>query len=202
MADIKGKPALVRVIERLRRCRSVDQVMLATTTNPQDDVLAEVAGVPVYRGSETDVLGRYAAAARLIGADVVVRITADCPLLDPNVVDRAVYMLKDGVDFVSNAIVRTFPRGLDVEVMHVDVLQRINRMAYTPNSREHVCTFIYQEQPALFSVRQLKDIDDNSTLSWELNTEDDLRYIRSIYDDCDYRELVKRCLVGSREKAQ
>ena len=199
LADLCGMTVLARVTSRLMRCETLDGVMVATSTLPADAVVVEKAisyGADVFRGSETDVLARFLGAARSARADVVVRITADCPLIAPGVVDRAVRALEKSDDLVSNAIERTFPRGLECEVFPLDMLVRMERMARSPNAREHVVTFAYLERHDLFVTRFLKDRDDNSGLSWTLDTPEDLAYLRRIYDDCDYRELIERCRVA------
>ena len=194
--DIGGHPALGRSIERLQRCTTLDGIVVATTTHARDDVVVTLAasyGVQTFRGPEQDVLARYVGAAEQAGADIVARITADCPLIDPSVVDRAVHALRSSrYDFASNAITRSYPVGLDVEVMWTDVLARVDRMATTPQAREHVCWYLYRERPDLFAIREVRDDEDNSDLCWTLDTMEDLEHIRSIYDDVDYRTLIQR----------
>ena len=197
LLDLCGRPVLERVVARVQRCEVLDDVAIATSTKPEDDVIETLGrslGVPVDRGSELDVLDRYVLAARELRAEIVVRITADCPLTDPEVTADVVRALCAGrFDFASNAVERTYPRGLDAEAMHIDVLHRVARLAQTPAAREHVCWFIYQEEPRLFRVRRVRDRDDNSDLAWTIDTPADLDRMRRLYDDeADYRELIAR----------
>lgn len=197
LEPINGKPVLTRIIERLRRCEMLDTIVVATTTETRDDAIVLLSGglgIPTYRGPEQDVLTRYVGAAQEYKADVVVRITSDCPLIDPGVVDRTVRALRiSKYDVASNAIVRSFPTGLDVEVCWADVLYRMDRMGDTPQDREHVFWYSYRTRPDLFLTRIVKDDHDNSDLRWTLDTATDLIYLRSIYDDVDYRTLIERC---------
>lgn len=178
---------LARLIDRVRRATTLDGIVIATTVNATDDALAaaaEALGAIVVRGDEHDVLGRYVLAASTVNADVVVRITADCPLIDPTLIDRVVTRLLDTsapVDYASNTITRTFPRGLDVEAMHRDVLTRIARFARSRPAREHVTYFLHRERPELFDVAQITDPVDNSDLRWTVDTPEDLELAREIY---------------------
>lgn len=147
-----GKPLLAHHLGRLARCRRVDALVLATTVNATDDPVAELGaalGVPVFRGSEHDVLSRFAGAAAQAGAEVVVRVTADCPLIDPDLVDRAVAAFLDGraeeppVDYL-NIDVGRFPRGLDAEVFARAALDEAAAQAADPAEREHVTAYIYR----------------------------------------------------------
>ena len=134
LLDLGGRPMLVQQLVRLRQCRNVDEIVVATTTETNDEpvvMLAREAGVHVFRGSSDDVLSRFVGAAQEARADVVVRVTADCPLIDPEVCDRVIAELvehRSECDYASNVIRRTFPRGLDVEAMFFDVLLRMDRL--------------------------------------------------------------------------
>lgn len=194
LMDLCGAPVLQRVLERTQRA-GLDDVVLATTRKDEDDPLVAIAerlGLRWYRGSEHDVLERYVEAAREARADVVVRITADCPLIDPDVIVRVVKSLHRSVDFASNAIRRTYPRGLDTEVAWADTLERIYRMGTTPQAREHVFWFAYREAPALFATREVHDSEDNSELNWCVDTAADLERLRRLWDDVGYRDLIRR----------
>jgi spore coat polysaccharide biosynthesis protein SpsF len=205
LVDLAGRPMLARQLRRLRACRFLDDIVVATTTNSTDDPVVELAraeGVRYYRGDEHDVLSRYVDAARDAAADVVVRITADCPLIDPGVADLVIARgcdLDDPCDYASNTLRRTYPRGLDTEVLSVDVLNRIGRMARSAAAREHVTYFAHRERPELFVLREVIDSEDHSDLRWTVDTPDDLELVRRIYErmglaECDvpYRDLVTR----------
>lgn len=188
LRDLAGDTMLARVVQRLRAARAIDQIVIATTTSAADDAIVREAGrlgAGVHRGSETNVLSRYVDAASAWRADVVVRVTADCPLLDPGVVDSVVEALFVApVDYASNTHVRTFPRGLDVEALHRDTLERIGRLGVSAAAREHVTAFV-MESPALFAVRQVRADQDDSDLRWTVDTDDDLALVRALYERFD-----------------
>jgi spore coat polysaccharide biosynthesis protein SpsF len=184
LMEVAGRPMLAQLIARLERCRSVDEIVVATTTNSSDDPVVELCrsrGTRVWRGPEHDVLVRFQGAAADARAEVIVRITADCPLIDPLVVDRVVEaLLEGGCDYASNTRTRTFPRGLDAEALHLDVLTRCGRLARSVPAREHVTYFVV-EQPQLFAIREVVDPVDNSDLRWTVDTAVDLELVRRIY---------------------
>jgi spore coat polysaccharide biosynthesis protein SpsF len=191
LAPLDGVPALRVELERLAQA-AVDEIVVATTTKPEDDAVVELAdacGVRVVRGDESDVLARYLQAAAAVGADVVVRVTGDCPLLDPGVVDRVRTALDAGVDYASNVLVRTFPVGLDAEAVTRDALERTARAARSTAAREHVTWHIRTERPDAFVRRSVEDPVDNSDLRWTLDTADDLVLLRRLVGELD---LVRR----------
>lgn len=201
LQDLAGDTMLARVVARVRAAHSIDEVVIATTTAPFDDAIvaeAERLDAPVWRGSEDDVLERYLGAARRVGAEVIVRVTSDCPLLDPTVLDCVVSALhgEPPVDYASNTHVRSYPRGLDVEAMFRDTLERCGRMGKSKAAREHVTAFV-MERPELFDVRQVRSDRDDSDLRWTVDTHEDLAVVRAIYAACGlgnriapYDELV------------
>ncbi len=154
LMEAAGQPLLAHHLGRLARCRTLDGLVLATTVNGTDDPVAELAGslgVPVFRGDEHDVLGRFAGAAALAGADVVVRVTADCPLIDPTLVDRVVTVfLESPLDYLSLDVTR-FPRGLDAEVFTRAALDEAAANATDPAEREHVTAHLYR-RPERFRI--------------------------------------------------
>lgn len=211
LADLNGAPVLQRVIDRTQRATRVDAVWVATTAHDEDDVIEKIAlarGAGCYRNArhddvfgagKNDVLRRFLGAARAASADVVVRITADCPLISPEVLDLAVAALSPEYDLVSNAIQRSYPRGLDVEVAWIDVLYRLARLATSQPSQEHVFTFAYLEHPALFRIRHQRAGRDDTDINWCVDHQADLERLRAIYDDTvDYRTLVDRIRAGAR----
>ncbi len=201
LADLAGDTMLARVVQRLRAARLVDQVVIATTNASNDDAIgveADRRGVACFRGSEHDVLARYVGAARECGADTVVRITSDCPLIDPDVVDRVIGALTRSRDYASNTHVRTYPRGLDVEAFHAGTLERIARLATSEAAHEHVTAFV-MERPALFSIRHVVAQSDDSDLRWTVDTPEDLALVRTLYERFELadRHVPYRALVAA-----
>lgn len=200
LLDIAGMSMLARVVDRTRRARTIDRVIVATTTMTQDDPLAEHArglGVDVFRGDEQDVLDRYYQAASHHHLDVVVRITADCPLLDPGLVDAVVgVLLEPGsrVDYSANTLRRTFPRGLDVEAVPFATLERVWREAQSFHQRAHVFPYI-TEHPGLFSLAGITDTVDRSEMRWTVDTEEDLIFVRELFRALGSREFTWRDVV-------
>lgn len=185
LVDIAGMSMLARVIDRTRRARTIDRVIVATTTKMQDDRLVEHArelSAEVYRGEEDDVLDRYYQAATHYKLDVVVRITSDCPLLDPGLADEVVRPLLDSssrVDYSANTLRRTYPRGLDVEAVPFATLERVWREAQSVHERAHVFPYIY-EHPDKFSMVGIADTVDRSEMRWTVDTEEDLLFVREV----------------------
>lgn len=185
LADLAGAPMLERELARLRRAATVDEIVVATTTNETDDpvvALCEGIGVSTFRGSEADVLSRFVGAADRFRADTVVRITADCPLIDPDVVNLVVRTLHEaGNDYASNVAARTYPRGLDVEALTRGALERCASLATSLPAREHVTWLIHTERPELFSRSSVVSEVDGSDLRWTVDTPEDLEMVRRVY---------------------
>ena len=199
LLPLLGEPILTRVMRRAARATSVDAVVVATTSQPNDDAivdLAEAEGWPVERGSETDLLDRYVTAARVHDADVVVRITSDCPLIDPGIVDETVAAFAGGDwDYASSALEpRTYPRGLDVEVIAREALERAWREDRDPAWREHVSPYLYRH-PEAFRLLRVAAPKDYSAHRWCVDTAEDYELVRRIYDalgrdDFSWREAL------------
>lgn len=181
-----GRPMLARVIERLQMSTMLRQVVVATTCLPQDNAVAELAkveGVGVFRGEEADVLGRYVGAAQVFHAETVVRVTADCPLIDAGVLDQVVdryWADADNLDYVSNIIERTYPRGLDVELIPTHVLEHLNRISTSAVEREHV-TLKLLRQRERYRIAQVCNASDYSYHYWTVDSEQDLQLVEEIY---------------------
>ena len=188
LLDLAGKPMLARVVERTRQAQMLDEVVVATTVQPADEAIARLCtdrGWLCFRGSEEDVLDRYYRAAITHRADVVVRITSDCPLIEPEIVDRLVCAFLDGqpeVDYACNTLPkRTFPRGLDTEVMRFDALKHAWREDNNPAWREHVTLYI-QRNPDLFCIHGIMNEVDHSHMRWTVDTPQDLAFVRRTYE--------------------
>ncbi len=187
LMDLAGEPVLARVMNRLARSRCLDELVVATTTEPADDAIVALCvnrGWLCSRGSQEDVLDRYYQAAKARHADIVVRVTSDCPLIEPAIVDRVVGAFLDAqpnADYATNVLPpRTFPRGLDTEAVRMDALERAWTEAADKPSREHVTLYIFRrpEQFRHLSVRNDRDLSD---LRWTLDTPEDLELIRLVY---------------------
>ncbi len=208
LADLAGEPTLTRVVNRTRRAETLDTVIVATTTEPGDDPLVDLcaaSGTACFRGSEADVLDRYYQTALEHELDLVVRITSDCPLIEPAIIDLVVlrYLEQaDAFDYVSNIVPdRTFPRGLDTEVMSIEALSRAWQEGPEPFYREHVTPWIYRDQGG-FRIHCVRNDIDLSHHRWTLDTPGDLALLQRIYDhfrrdDFSWNEVLT--LLGENE---
>jgi spore coat polysaccharide biosynthesis protein SpsF len=201
LQDLAGEPMLARCVSRTCRATTVHGVVIVTTVRPGDDALAvmcEARGWPCFRGSEDDVLDRYYRAAVAHGADVVVRITSDCPLIDPEVIDRIVSEFlarQPEVDYASNVIPRrTFPRGLDTEVLSFAALESAWKEDANPAWREHVTAYVVRA-PGRYRIHNVCNDEDYSSFRCTVDTLEDLALVRRIYehfghDRFSWREAV------------
>jgi spore coat polysaccharide biosynthesis protein SpsF len=186
LAEIQDRAMIAWVIERARMSKLLDSVVLATTVDEADDAVAEMCkahGYPCVRGRAADVLYRYVQAAEMYHADIVVRLTGDCPLIDPGVIDTTIQAFLDSnppAVYASNRIVRTFPIGLDVEVVDFDALQMANREAKEPYHREHVTPYFY-EDPQRFPIVSVTADGNYGSYRWTVDTKEDLRFVREIF---------------------
>ena len=187
LADLAGAPMILRQIERLRRCEQLQRIVVATSDQPTDDPLAarlEVAGVPVFRGSLDDVLGRFIGAIDAFGpVRTVVRLTADCPLADPQLIDETLKLhLRSGADYTSNTPTRrSYPKGLDVEIFEAAALKIAAGETVDPYDREHVTPFLYRH-PGRFQIAGLEQAADDGDVRWTVDRPDDLDFVRAVYD--------------------
>lgn len=215
LLDIGGQPMLARVVERARRARTIDGVVVATTTDPADDAIAAFCssrGYDCYRGSLHDVLDRFYQAACTFEAEGIVRLTGDCPVIDPLLIDEAVCAFSGTqeinsqasmacfpYDFVANRLPppwrRTYPIGLDTEVCSFQVLERAWKEATQPHQREHVMPYLY-EQEGRFRILVLNHDPDYGDMRWTVDTPEDLEVIRQVYahfggrDDFSWLEVL------------
>jgi spore coat polysaccharide biosynthesis protein SpsF len=186
LAPILGRPMLARHIERLRRCRQIDSLMVATSVDPSDDAIESLCRevtLPCHRGSLNDVLDRYHAAAHRIdpAPDHIVRVTGDCPLADPDVIDAVIrFHVDGGYDYTSNALEPSFPDGLDVEVIRSECLDEAWREAALPSEREHVMLFVYSH-PERFRIGKVRSPVDLAHLRWTVDEPADLEVVNAIY---------------------
>ncbi len=184
LAPLAGKPMILRQLERLARARTLDGIVVATSTDESDDELVavlEAEGYRVVRGDLNDVLARFVAAMDATNPDVVVRLTADCPLASPAVVDKVVTAFHaSGADYVSNTMQPTYPDGLDVEVVKADVLRQVAVEATDPPEREHVTLGVYRRHDR-FRVENVANDVDLSDLRWTVDTPEDYSFVALVY---------------------
>ena len=196
-----GKPVIRWVIDRIKKCNEINDILLATTTNEGDDALEDLcvkSDIAFFRGSEDDVLGRYYFAAKSIGLDendIVVRITGDCPLIDPKLCDDIVSSLINGdADYASNIVTCTFPDGLDCEAMKFSALEKSWREAELKYEREHVTQYILRH-PEIFKVKNYFYPVDLSYMRWTLDEPRDYEFIKTVIDgigkdDFDMKDVL------------
>lgn len=184
IAPLHGAPMIVRQVERLRMTSSIERLVVATSIDPSDDPLVEVldaAGIEVRRGPLDDVVGRFALVVDEFAPDHIVRLTADCPLADPAVIDHVVAEhLADGTDYTSNVLTPTYPDGLDVEAITADAFARLLAQPLTSREREHVTLGLYG-RPESFTLRNVTQEPDRSALRWTVDVPDDLTFVREVY---------------------
>ncbi len=189
LLDLGGTTALERCLRRVRQFKHVSEAVIATSHLPQDDVIAAVAkrlGARVIRGSETDVLSRFAKAAAETQAEAIVRCTSDCPLLDPaissSVIERFL-AAQPQADYAANVLERKYPRGLDTEIFSRSALDQANRDATASDEREHVTLHLYR-RPQTFKLLPVVPSDevDHSSKRWTLDTLDDYRFLHAVFE--------------------
>lgn len=183
LADIAGRPMLARVCDRVRRAARVDLCVVATSDQPSDNPVVDLCkreGIACFRGSENDVLDRYHQAAQFHQAEVVVRVTADCPLIDPAIIDRVIDLFRKGnCDYASNTMRLTFPDGLDVEAFSASSLRQAWSEATKPSDREHVTPFL--RNSGRFRLAGVENDTDLSALRWTVDEPEDLDFVNRLY---------------------
>ncbi|MDP1616141.1 glycosyltransferase family protein [Phenylobacterium sp.] len=186
LLPLAGAPMLLRQIERVARAQRIDQIVVATSIEPSDDRLAqavEAAGLAVHRGPLDNVLARFIGALEAWPADHVVRLTGDCPLIDPGVIDQTIALhLAKAADYTHNRYDPSgYPKGQDVEVISADALQRTAREDHGPEAREHV-TWAVRNAPSRYRIARLDPSVDEGEVRWTVDTADDYEFVRQIYD--------------------
>lgn len=186
LADLAGAPMILRQIERVSRAQRISRLIVATSTRPDDDVLAKTlkdANVEVVRGDLDDVLSRFILALDAAPeAPAAVRLTADCPLADPTVIDDTIALFhQSGADYASNTgDTRTFPKGLDVEIFRASALREAHAETIDPYDREHVTPFLYR-RPERYRLVTLTQARDEGDARWTVDRPDDLDFVRAVY---------------------
>ncbi len=184
--ELSGNPLIGHIVERIRFSVRIDNIILATTINPNDDPLEVWAlqnNISVFRGSEEDVLARYFHAAETYGSNIIVRITADDPFKDPIIIDRVIdELVSKSLDFAYNNNPPTFPEGLDTEVFTSEALEKAFHEAKDPFEREHVTQYLYRH-PELFSQANISHSQDLSNLRWTIDTQEDFQMASRVYEE-------------------
>ena len=201
MLPLDGSHVLTHDIQRVQEADTIDEVVVATSTKTADDIIARYtnrAGVTVFRGSEDDVLDRMFSAATEANAETVVRITGDCPLIDWDVIDAVVDRLAtENVDYCSNTVERTFPRGLDVEAFSYESFKHIHENAKEPHHREHVTPY-YRENDDQFNLASVTSeeifdeawMQNRTDLRLTLDEADDYELLREVYKRVEYEDTL------------
>lgn len=185
LKDVSGKPILWHVIDRLRYSNLIDEIIIATSTNHKDDAILKFAtenGIKSYAGSENDVLDRYYQTAKKFRVEIIVRITADCPLLDPHEVDKVIRRFTEGdFDYVNPGLDSNYPDGVaEVEVFTFKALEKAWKEAKKPSEREHVTPYIWNH-PKKFKLGKIQYKENLSHMRWVVDVERDLTFVREIY---------------------
>lgn len=186
MKHVLGKPLLFYLVERLRRVKKVQKLVIATTKSREDWSIVDFCRrhrISCFCGDEKNVLSRYYEAAQAFSASAVVRITADCPLMDPSIIDRvvSVYFQNGQYDYVSNTCNRTYPRGMDVEIFSWETLNETFKRALTKSEKEHVTAYMYQN-PQKFRLGDVVLKEDLSSMRWTVDTSEDFSFVRKVIE--------------------
>lgn len=188
LKTVNGKTLLEYQIERVKKAKGIDQIIIATTIKESEQPIVELCerlGIEYYRGSEENVLSRYYETAQKFRADVIVRLTSDCPIIDPVVIDKVIKEYLDNeplYDYVSNTLERTYPRGLDTEVFSFEALKKAFREAVLPRDKEHVTAYFYTN-PHLFNLRGIKNEINYGSFRWTVDTMEDFKLIDLILSE-------------------
>ena len=193
LTPINGKPMIYWQIERIRQSKSIDELIVATSTDESDDpvfnYLIEL-GVKVYRGSLDDVLSRYQEIRIQTAPNILIRLTGDCPLTMPVLLDEMVEdFLRSDVDYLSNVLEPTFPDGLDIEIMRASTLAKLAEFKLTDFEREHVTVGIL-ERRNIFNCKNFSNIEDLSNMRWTVDYQEDFAFVRQIFGAFKGRETM------------
>lgn len=201
LALVAGEPMIVQQLRRVARAERLDGIVVAISTDPSDDDLAVAladAGFDVVRGALDDVLGRFVSVLDSYDADVIVRLTGDCPLASPTVIDDVISAFHNSqADYLSNTMTPTYPDGLDVEIVIADALRRVASTSEDSAEREHVTLGVYRH-PETFTIENFADPAgrDNSQMRWTVDNAEDLEFVRWVYaslagQDFDYPQILE-----------
>jgi len=193
--NLVGKPMLWHVVNRLSYSKNLDKIVIATTTDTDDDLTENFCvenNIKYYRGDVNDVLSRYYESAKIFNADIIIRITSDCPLIDPTILDDMLNIFVNSeteIDYMSNVIERSFPRGFDIEIFSFTALEKAYNEAKSDFEREHVTPYFYKN-PDLFKTKNYLNDVDYSFHRWTVDTEEDFMLIEEIYSSLYKPEVL------------
>ena len=189
----EDRPSISSTIYQLKQCIELDKIIVATTTNDEDDVISDYIkniGIDLFRGSSKDVLGRYYECAKKYSLEGILRVTADCPLIDPTIVDTGLKIFKNNnFDYVTNTLKRTFPDGNETEIFSFHSLEKANYDAKLPSEREHVTPYL-KTHPELFKIKNFENFQDLSYLRWTMDYEEDLKFIKLVLQKISKRPIL------------
>lgn len=195
----KQNTVLDYVIQQLKHCKNIEKIIIATTSLKEDDVIETFAknnNILYFRGNSLDVLDRYYQCAKLHNLTIIIRITADNPLIDPNIVEKVLAEFKShSYDYISNAVVRSFPYGIETEVFSFDALEKAWNNAKNDNEREHVTPYFYNN-PKKFKVCNIKNHHDLSSLRWTVDQIEDFTLVKNIISKIDKRPILMDDIVS------
>jgi len=198
----KNNSTLFYVINQLENCKKINKIVIATTNLEQDNVVEDFSKknkILCFRGSEKDVLDRYYNCAKKFRFDIITRITSDCPLIDPEIVDEVIEKFDSSTeDYISNTLKNTFPKGLDVEVFTFQALERAWKESKLPSEREHVTYFIRNNSS--FKIKNFQNDNDLSKFRWTLDKKEDLEFIREILKRIQKRPIFMRDVISVLEQ--
>ena len=188
---VDGKnPSLYFTISQLKQCKNIDKIIVATTTLKEDDIIENFAknlGIDVFRGSVEDVLDRYFQCANYFKINTIIRITGDCPLIDPLIVDRGIEIFQsENYDYVTNTFPRTFPDGNETEIFSFNILKKAWENAILPSEREHVTPYFQNQN---FKIKNFENTIDNSHLRWTVDFPEDLQLVKTLISKIDSRPI-------------
>ena len=206
MADLNGQPMIKRQIDRIMKSKFIDQLVVATSVDTSDDILVDfltAEGIEVYRGSLDNVYARFLDVAQIYNPRNIIRLTADCPMVMPILIDEMIQEFKESnnLDYLSNTLIRNYPDGLDIEILRSTVLFELAGLSMTEYEKEHVTSGIYS-RPEMFKCRNFCQLPQPNKSRWTVDYQQDLEFIRKIYkvfvgceDDFNYEDAI----VASRE---
>jgi spore coat polysaccharide biosynthesis protein SpsF len=204
LLPLNETPMIIRQIDRIMRCQKLDSLIVATSTDPSDNELVKLLNkkhVKVYRGSLGNVFSRYYNLTKSLKPRNVIRLTADCPLVMPELIDKAVNLFEESnADYISNIIYPTYPDGLDVEVMKSSAILDLNEQSLTQYEKEHVTVGLYN-RPKQFKLLNFVNEVDLSAWRWTVDTKEDYQFVKTVYqsfagreDEFNFHEVVELCL--------